>query len=105
MTTTFDKREEGFEKKFAHDEELRFKAHARRNRMLGMWTAQKLGLSGDAASNYAKDVVTAELDGQDIAKKVQNDLQAKGVTATEQEILRAMNEFMEKALADIKASG
>jgi len=104
MTTTFDKREEGFEKKFAHDEELRFKAHARRNRMLGMWTAEKLGLTGDAASAYAKDVVTAELDGRDIAKKVQTDLQAKGVTVSEKEILVAMNDFMEKAIAQIKAS-
>jgi hypothetical protein len=105
MTTTFDKREEGFEKKFAHDEELRFKASARRNRMLGMWAAEKLGLSGDAAGAYAKDVVMAELDGQDIAKKVQTDLEAKGVTVTEPEIRRTMNDFMEKALADIKASG
>ena len=104
MTTTFDKREEGFEKKFAHDEELRFKAHARRNRMLGMWAAEKLGLSGDAAGTYAKEVVMAELDGQDIAKKVQTDLQAKGVAASEQEIGRAMTDFMEKAIAQIKAS-
>ena len=59
--TTFDKREEGFEKKFAHDEELRFKAHARRNRMLGMWEAEKLGLSGDAAGTYAKEVVMADI--------------------------------------------
>ncbi|MEJ0077473.1 MAG: DUF1476 domain-containing protein [Alphaproteobacteria bacterium] len=105
MTTTFDKREEGFEKKFAHDEELRFKAHARRNRMLGMWAAEKLGLSADAAGVYAKDVVMAELDGQDIEKKIQNDLKAKGVVATEQEIRRAMIDFLEKAIADIKASG
>jgi hypothetical protein len=104
MTTTFDKREEGFEKKFAHDEELRFKANARRNRMLGMWAAEKLGLTGDAASAYAKDVVMAELDGQDIAKKVQNDLQEKGVTSTEQEIRRTMTDLMEKAIAQVKAS-
>jgi len=104
MTTTFDKREEGFEKKFAHDEELRFKANARRNRMLGMWAAEKLGLTGDAASGYAKDVVMAELDGQDIAKKVQNDLQAKGVVESDTEIHRLMTDFMEKAIADIKAS-
>jgi hypothetical protein len=104
MTTTFDKREEGFEKKFAHDEELRFKANARRNRMLGMWAAEKLGLTGDAASAYAKDVVMAELDGQDIATKVQNDLQAKGVTSTEQEIRRTMTDLMEKAIAQVKAS-
>jgi hypothetical protein len=104
MTTTFDKREEGFEKKFAHDEELRFKASARRNRMLGMWAAEKLGLTGDAATDYAKDVVTAELDGQDIAKKVQTDLAAKGVATTEQEIRRTMTDFMEKAVAQVKAS-
>ena len=60
--TTFDKREEGFEKKFAHDEELRFKAHARRNKLLGMWAAEKLGLSGDAAGAYAKEVVMAEFE-------------------------------------------
>ena len=56
--TTFDKREEAFEKKFAHDEELMFKATARRNRMLGMWAAEKLGFSGDKATDYAKDVAT-----------------------------------------------
>ena len=103
MTTTFDKREEGFEKKFAHDEELRFKAHARRNRMLGMWAAEKLGLSGDAAATYAKEVVMAELDGQDIAKKVQNDLKAKGVSESDHQIRRTMQELLEKAVAQIKA--
>jgi len=55
--TTFDKREEGFEKQFAHDEELRFKATARRNKLLGLWAAEKLGLEGADAQAYAKDVV------------------------------------------------
>ena len=55
--TTFDRREEGFENKFAHDEALKFKAEARRNRLLGLWVAGKLALSGDAASEYAKAVV------------------------------------------------
>ena len=59
--TTFDKREEGFEKKFALDEELRFKANARRNKMLGLWAAEKLGLTGPAADAYAKEVVVADL--------------------------------------------
>jgi hypothetical protein len=105
--TTFDKREEGFEKKFAHDEELRFKANARRNRMLGAWAAEKLGLTGDAAMAYAKDVVMADFDdsvGHDVAKKVQKDLEAKGITYTETEIRRTMNDFMEKAIAQVKAS-
>ena len=60
--TTFDKREEGFEKKFAHDAELQFKATARRNRMLGMWAAAKLGITGADADAYAKAVVVADLE-------------------------------------------
>ena len=72
--TTFDKREEGFEKKFAHDEELRFKASARRNKLFGLWAAEKLGLTGDAANAYAKDVVMADFEeagDNDVLKKVQ----------------------------------
>src|SRR5262245_58314912 len=97
--TTFDKREEGFEKKFAHDEELRFKANARRNKLLGLWAAEKLGLSGDAANAYAKDVVMADFeeagDG-DVLKKVQNDFAAKGIAMSEQDLRRSMNDLMEK---------
>ena len=105
--TTFDKREEGFEKKFAHDEELRFKANARRNRMLGMWAAEKLGLTGDAAMAYAKEVVMSAFEEgeHDVGKIVHKDLEAKGIVHSEQEISRAMNDFMQKAIADIKASG
>jgi hypothetical protein len=106
--TTFDKREEGFEKKFAHDEELRFKANARRNKMLGLWAAEKLGLAGDAANTYAKEVVMSDFEesgDNDVLKKVQKDLEAKGVASSEQDIRHAMNELMEKAIAEIKASG
>ena len=60
--TTFDKREEGFEKKFALDEELRFKANARRNKLVGLWAAEKLGLAGADAESYAKEVVMAAFD-------------------------------------------
>ncbi len=60
--STFDKREEGFEKKFAHDEELQFKANARRNKLLGLWAAEKLGLAGDAANAYAKEVVMSDFE-------------------------------------------
>ena len=107
MTTTFDKREEGFEKKFAHDEELRFKANARRNRLLGLWAAEKLGLSGDAANAYAKEVVMSDFEegaDHDVLKKVHTDLEAKGIAHSEQDIRRAMTDFMEKAIADLKAS-
>ena len=106
--TTFDKREEGFEKKFAHDEELRFKANARRNKMLGLWAAEKLGLTGDAANVYAKEVVMADFEesgDNDVLKKVHKDLEAKGVASSEQDIRHAMIDLMEKAIAEIKASG
>ncbi len=106
--TTFDKREEGFEKKFAHDEELRFKANARRNKMLGLWAAEKLGLAGDAANAYAKDVVMADFEeggDEDVFRKVRKDLDAKGVASSDQEIRRTMTDLMEKAIAEIKATG
>src|SRR5262245_48378302 len=84
--TTFDKREEGLEKKFALDEELRFKANARRNKMLGMWAAEKLGLQGPAADAYSKEVVLADFeepgDG-DVFAKVRKDFDAKGVAQTD----------------------
>ena len=62
MTTSFDKREEGFEKQFAHDEELRFKAIARRNKLLGLWAAGLLGKTGTDADAYAKEVVLADFE-------------------------------------------
>ena len=71
--TTFDKREEGFEKKFALDEEQKFKAVARRNRLLGLWAAEQLGLTGDAATAYSKEVVAADFEeagDQDVQNKV-----------------------------------
>ena len=106
--TTFDKREEGFEKKFAHDEELRFKASARRNKLLGLWAAEKLGLTGDAANAYAKEVVLADFEeagDSDVLRKVQRDLEAKGIAMSESDVRRAMNDLMDKAIAEIKASG
>ena len=106
--TTFDKREEGFEKKFAHDEELRFKASARRNKLFGLWAAEKLGLTGDTANAYAKEVVLADFEeagDNDVLKKVQKDLEAKGMAMSEPDLRRAMNDLMEKAIGEIKASG
>jgi hypothetical protein len=106
--TTFDKREEGFEKQFAHDEELRFKANARRNKLLGHWAADKLGLKGDEAEAYAKEVVMADFEeagDQDVLRKVQNDFQAKGVELSEHQIRRTMDEMMNQAIAQLKAGG
>ena len=106
--TTFDKREEGFEKKFAHDEELQFKANARRNKLLGMWAAEKLGLSGTDADAYAKEVVMADFEeagDNDVFRKVRQDFDAKGVAQSDHQIRRTMDELMEQAIAQIKATG
>ena len=87
--TTFDKREEGFEKQFAHDEELRFKANARRNKLLGLWAAEKMGLSGPDADAYAKEVVVADFEeagDDDVFRKVRKDFDAKGVAQSDQDI-------------------
>jgi hypothetical protein len=106
MTTTFDKREEGFEKQFAHDEELKFKAMARRNKMLGLWAAGILGKSGADAEAYAKEVVLADFEeagDNDVMRKVAKDLQPKGIT--EQQIRTRMTELLNEAVAQIKKSG
>ena len=104
--TTFDKREEGFEKKFVLDEEQKFKAEARRNRLLGLWAAAKLGISGDAANTYAREIVAAEFsEGGDAAvvRKVTGDLAAKGIAVTEAEVRAEMTELMAQAVAQVKA--
>jgi hypothetical protein len=104
--TTFDKRQEGFEKKFAHDEELQFKAGARRNKLLGLWAAEKLGLSGAEAEAYAKTVVVADFEeagDDDVFRKIRADFDAKAVAQSDHQIRRTMEELMETAIAQIKA--
>ena len=102
----FNKRQEGFEKKFALDEEQKFKAEARRNKLLGLWAAEKLGITGDAANAYAKEVVAADFeeagDG-DVLKKVLGDLNAKGQAVTEREVRAKMDELLAGAAAQVKA--
>jgi hypothetical protein len=105
MTTTFDKREEGFEKKFALDEEQRFKASARRNKLLGLWAAEKLGLTGPAAEAYAKEVVVADFEeagDDDVFRKVRKDFDAKGVAMSDQDIRKTMIDLMALAVDQIK---
>jgi hypothetical protein len=102
--TTFDKREEAFEKKFAIDADLKFKAEARRNRLLGLWAAGQLGLSGDAATAYAREAVAnafAEGGDKAVVGRIVDDLSAKGIT--EDEIRRQMAELMAQAVAQVKA--
>jgi hypothetical protein len=104
--SNFDKREEGFEKKFAMDEESKFKAMARRNRLLGLWAAEKLGITGDAATAYAKEVVAADFEqpgDNDVVHKVMRDLAAKGIALTEPQLRAKMDELLATAVAQVKA--
>jgi len=100
-------REEGFERKFVFDEELRFKANARRNRALGLWAAEKLGKSGDDALAYATEVVMSDIEeagDHDVLRKVKSDFEAAGVDQSEHQIRRTMEELMAIAIADVKNS-
>lgn len=102
--TTFDKREQGFEAKYIHDEELRFKAMARCNKILGNWVAAQLGLRGEAAADYVKDLVTANLENQTmdtILHRVSKDLAKKGIS--ELEVAKKMNECLHVALGQIES--
>jgi len=106
--TTFEDREKGFERKFAHDEELKFRATARRNKLLGLWAAEKLGLSGDEAQSYAREVIKADLaepGEEDVFRKVRGDFDAKGVDQSDHQIRRMMGELMAEAVHQIEAEG
>jgi hypothetical protein len=104
--STFDQRKDAFENKFAHDEELRFKATARRNKLLGLWAAEKLGKSGAEADAYAKEVVVAdfqEAGDEDVVRKVKGDFAAGDVAVTDTEIRTVMNELLIRAAEEIQA--
>ena len=104
--TTFDDRKDAFEKKFAHDEDLRFKATARRNKLLGLWAAEKLGKSGADAETYAKSVVMAdfqEAGEDDVLRKVKADLEANGASHGDAELRRVMTDLMERAIGEVNA--
>jgi hypothetical protein len=106
--TNFDKREEGFEKQFAHDEELKFKATARRNKLLGRWTAEKLGLTGADVEAYAHAFVVADLEStgdHDVFGKIRKDFDAKGVALSDHQIRRTIDELTARAITEVKASG
>jgi hypothetical protein len=103
---TMDKRQKGFESKFAHDEEMLFKANARRAKLLGLWAAEKMGLSGAEAEAYAKSMVVADFEEagtEDLFRKVRKDFDAKNVEQSDHQIRRQMDEFLAVALEQIKA--
>lgn len=104
--TTFDKRQQGFEAAFALEEELRFRAFARRNRKLGLWAAEKLGITGEAADAYATEVVMADLteEGEeDVFRKVRGDFDAKGVDVSDHQIRRNMDELLAQEVLSVRA--
>ena len=103
---TFDKRKEGYESKFARDEELRFKSTARRNKLLGLWAAEKLGKSGDDAQTYAREVIRADMQeagDEDVFRKIRADFDAAGVQQSDHQIRRTMEELIAEAVAEIEA--
>jgi hypothetical protein len=102
--TTFDKREEEFERKFALDQELRFKAEARRNKLLGFWVASMLGITGDEAKAYASEVVAADFEeAGGVIRKVLTDMTDNGIAISEQELRAKMGELMAQAITQVKA--
>jgi hypothetical protein len=103
--TTFDKREDAFERKFAHDEELKFKASARRSRLLGQWAAGLLGKSGADVDAYVKEVIAADMEQageEDVFRKIRRDFDAAGVSQSDHQIRRAMAEMMQTAILQIR---
>lgn len=103
---TFDDREKSFESKFAHDEEFEFKVTARRNRLLGLWAAELMGLKGADSEAYAQDVIASDFDrtgDEDVFEKVWTDLQAKAPDISEHRLRRQMEELRTAARDQMKS--
>ena len=103
--TTFDRREKGFESKYKHDQEIEFKAQARRNRLLGQWAAAQMGLSGSDADAYAREVIEADFDepgDADVMRKVLKDFETKGVTCADHTLRRKMDDLLVEAREQIR---
>lgn len=103
--TTFDDREDKFEKKFAHDAELRFKAEARRNKLLGLWAAGLMGKTGADAEAYAKEVIKADFEeagDEDVFRKIRADFDASNVDQSDHQLRRQMDDFLAEAVRQIQ---
>ena len=108
MSDAFKDREKAAEAKWAHDEETRFKVNARRNKLLGLWAADQMGISGPAAEDYAKEVVKADFEEageEDVYRKVQKDFEAKGIIRSEHVIRKQMAELLAVAVDQVVAKG
>src|SRR5205814_3189894 len=105
MSGSFEKREKGFEAKWAHDEELRFRVYARRNKLLGLWAAAEMSVSGSAAEAYAKDVVAADFEKpgeEDVFEKLRRDFDAKGIALSDHLLRRKMADLLDEAKSQIQ---
>ncbi len=103
--TTFDKRKDAYESKFAHDEALRFKATARRNKLLGLWAADKLGKGGAEVDAYVSDVVRADFEEpgeEDVFRKIRSDFDAVGIEQSDHQIRRQMEDLMAEAVEQVE---
>ena len=103
---TFEDRQKAFEKKFAHDQELKFKAEARRNKMLGEWAAGLLGMSGAEVEDYVKSVRKADLaekGDEDVFRKIRSDFDAKGVSVSDAELRAKMTDYLAEAVGQLEA--
>lgn len=103
--TTFDEREKAYEKKFAHDQDLKFRAESRRNKLLAEWAGAKLGITGPALDDYIKAVRKADLvqkGDEDVFLKLRKDLDDKGISVTDAELRKAMGDFLAQAVAQIE---
>ena len=104
----FDDRGDAFENKFAHDEQLQFKAMARRNKLLGLWVAEKLNLSGDDATEYAKAVVRSDFEeagDEDVYRKIKADVDEAGIDLSEADIRKGMSDLLMTAKEQILSEG
>ncbi len=102
---SFEERGDAFEKKYAHDEQLKFKAEARRNKLLGLWAADKIGFTGEKAEEYAKEVIRADLEepgDEDVFRKIRQDFDSHKVDQSDHQIRRTMEEKMVEAIEQIK---
>jgi len=100
VTGSFEEREKGYEAKWAHDEDLRFRTVARRNKLLGQWAAAQLGLSGGDAESYVNALLSLEVRGgrdEDLARKIGSDFQDRGTVLSDHLIHRKMEELLAEA--------
>lgn len=104
----FDDRRKGQESKFTHDAELRFKAEARRNKLLGLWAGGQMGLSEEHAKEYAAEVVASDFEeagDEDVFRKVSGDIKAKGIAVTDDMIRAKMVELVQVAIDQVQSEG